>query len=185
MNAEVSIIADRLPVQPAVCVECKAATAALMTSVGCACGVTKAHGPAQAIAASSRKSPTAISAKSSIPICRRQTDEHFHSISGGRMRDRCRDATGSVGRIDGGGIDRGVRKRNLGQTLARTNGRGVCKQRLWRRILLLRIGGLGIARRYGRIAQHRRKDFCYQWGMNQANQGESCLHRNDWRVTGN
>src|SRR5207249_5774381 len=105
---------------------------AFVAGVGCARGVTLSHWSAQAAGASSGKSAAAVSAESSVPICRGQADEYLDPIAGRGVRDRGRDAAPSIRRIERGGINRGVGQRNLGQVLARTHGRGVREERFRR-----------------------------------------------------
>src|SRR6266545_4679300 len=92
MDAEVGIVHDGLPVQPPVRVERKAPASALVTGIGCARGVTLSHWSTQAPCTSAGKSTPAVSAKSSVPICRGQADENLDPIAGWRVCDRGGDA---------------------------------------------------------------------------------------------
>ena len=132
MDAEIGVVLDRLPVEPSVGVERKAAAAALVTGVRGACGVTLSHRPAQAAGASSGKSAPAVSAKPSVPIGGGQADENLDAITGRRMCDCGRNAARSVGRIERGGIDHGIGNRNFRQALARAYRRRVGVNRFWR-----------------------------------------------------
>jgi hypothetical protein len=71
---------------------------------------------------SAEKPAAARALKTSVPIGEGQPDPNRHAISGRRMCNDGRDAAHAIGNIDERRFDRGVRQREVGQTLARTRG---------------------------------------------------------------
>jgi len=122
MDAEIGIIADQLPIEPAVLVEGEFAAAAFMAGVGGAGGVTLGDWTAQGAGMASQESAATIATKSPVPVRYGERDEDFDAIARGRMCDRGVNATPTVGGIERRGIDGGVGDRNLCQILARAHG---------------------------------------------------------------
>src|SRR6266436_6006298 len=79
----------------------------------------------------SAEKPAATRAlKASAPIGEWQPDPNLHAISRRRMRDDRRDAAHAIGSIDDRRFDRGVRQRDVRQTLAQARGREARVERL-------------------------------------------------------
>src|SRR5205085_3208103 len=130
VNAEIRVVDDGLPILPPTRVEREPATPALVPGVRRARAEAKPDWPAQTVRMPAEKPAAPSALKASVPIGEWQPDPNFHAVSRGRMRDDRRDAAHAIGSIDHRRFDRGVRQRQVRQTLARAGGRETRIERL-------------------------------------------------------
>jgi hypothetical protein len=81
MDTEIGIVADRLPVEPAILVECEFATTPFMAGVRSAGRITLGGRTTQGAGMASQESAATIATKSSVPIRYGECDEDFDAIA--------------------------------------------------------------------------------------------------------
>ena len=134
MDAEVRVVLDGMPVQPAVSSQGKAPATPFVSGVGGGCRVARTQRPAQAIGIPAEIPTPAGSLEPPIPALRGQGDEHLHPTPRGGMSHGRSDTAGPVRGVELDRIDGRVRERDLGQVLVRDHRRAVREGRLGRRL---------------------------------------------------
>src|SRR5262245_4752323 len=132
VNPNVTVVTNRLPVQPSVRAQSEAAAAALVPGIRCTRSEALCYGLIHARCVTAGKTATSGSEKPSIPVGCRYADPNPHLISCRGLASNCRHATDDrIVRIYGSGLDRRIRQRKGRQTLARPNRFGIGDERLW------------------------------------------------------